>query len=70
MTTQANLFKKKVDSLINTESVVMFEKSWCLFSKDAKEFLVGQLGVSIHLLSVLCGQAPSRSDTEVHHEED
>lgn len=42
---------EKVDSVIQTHSVVMINRSWCLFSIDAIDFL-GQLGVDVYSLEV------------------
>jgi len=43
---------EKVDNLIQQEKVVMINRSWCLFSIDAMDFLVVQLGVTVHSLEV------------------
>jgi len=51
----AGSLEESIDALITTERVVMFEKTWCLFSRDAKEFLRCQLGVSLTTVPVdLC----------------
>jgi glutaredoxin 3 len=42
----AQSLEESVDMLIRTSKVVVFEKSWCLFSIDSKDFLLNQLGVS------------------------
>jgi len=42
---------EKVDQLIQQEKVVMINRSWCLFSIDAIDFLV-QLGVHVQSLEV------------------
>ena len=43
---------EKVDSLIKAHPVVMFNKTWCLFSVDAQQFLLHQMKVSIHSVEV------------------
>jgi glutaredoxin 3 len=43
---------EKIDSLVQTHPVVMFTRTWCLFSVDALNFLVMQMGVSVHFLEV------------------
>jgi glutaredoxin 3 len=43
---------EKIDSLIQTHPVVMFTRTWCLFSVDALNFLVKQMGVSVHCVEV------------------
>ena len=42
---------EKVDSLIKSHGVVMINRSWCLFSIDAIDFLL-QLGVDVYSLEV------------------
>lgn len=42
---------EKVDSMIKTHGVVMINRSWCLFSIDAIDFL-GQLGVDVYSLEL------------------
>ena len=42
----AETLEESIDLLIRTNKVVVFEKSWCLFSIDSKEFLHSQLQVS------------------------
>jgi glutaredoxin 3 len=42
----AETLEQSIDLMIHTSKVVIFEKSWCLFSMDAKDFLLQQLGVS------------------------
>jgi glutaredoxin len=44
--------EEKVDSFINSHAVIMFHKTWCLFSLDAQSFLAGQLKVSLHAIEV------------------
>ena len=39
--------EQAVDSLIDTSAVIMFGKTWCLFSRDARDFLLHQIGVSM-----------------------
>jgi glutaredoxin len=43
---------EKIDSLVQTYPVVMITRSWCLFSVDALNFLVKQMGVSVHCVDV------------------
>jgi glutaredoxin-related protein len=43
---------EKIESLINEHPVVMFNRSWCLFSVDAMNFLVEQHNVSVHSLEI------------------
>jgi len=38
---------EKVDDFIKKNEVVMINRSWCLFSIDAQDFLV-QMGVNVH----------------------
>ena len=42
---------EKVDSMIKRHGVVMINRSWCLFSIDAIDFLL-QLGVDVYSLEV------------------
>lgn len=44
--------EEKVDSFIADHPVVMFNKTWCLFSVDAQQFLIEQMKVSIHCIEV------------------
>jgi glutaredoxin len=44
-------YAEKVDSFVQKHPVVMVNRSWCLFSTDALEFLV-QLGVTVYSLEV------------------
>jgi glutaredoxin len=46
------VLEDKVDSLIDAYPVVMFNRTWCLFSVDAQDFLVRQVGVSVHSVEV------------------
>ena len=39
--------EESIDVMITNSSVLMFEKTWCLFCHDARDFLLHQLGVSI-----------------------
>lgn len=43
---------EKIDSLIKAHPVVIFSRTWCLFSVDAQNFLVLQMGVSVHTVEV------------------
>jgi glutaredoxin 3 len=43
---------EKIDSLVQTHPVVMITRSWCLFSVDALNFLVMEMGVSVHCVEV------------------
>lgn len=45
------ILEDKIDTLIDTYPVVMFNRTWCLFSVDAINFLLG-LGVSVHSVEV------------------
>lgn len=49
---QGSTLEEKIDSLIASHSVVMFNRTWCLFSVDAINFMVHQLNVSVHSLEV------------------
>lgn len=49
---KGNTLGEKVDSLIQAHPVVMFNKTWCLFSLDAQQFLLHQMKVSIHSIEV------------------
>jgi glutaredoxin 3 len=49
---QGETLGEKIDSLIQTHPVVMFNRTWCLFSVDALNFLVMQMGVSVHSVEV------------------
>eukprot|EP00529_Nitzschia_sp_RCC80_P020827 CAMPEP_0113472688 /NCGR_PEP_ID=MMETSP0014_2-20120614/17646_1 /TAXON_ID=2857 /ORGANISM="Nitzschia sp." /LENGTH=410 /DNA_ID=CAMNT_0000365409 /DNA_START=60 /DNA_END=1292 /DNA_ORIENTATION=- /assembly_acc=CAM_ASM_000159 len=40
--------EEQIENFIHGENVVMFNKSWCLFSIDAMSFLTDQLGVQVH----------------------
>lgn len=42
----------KIDTLIDSYPVVMFNRTWCVFSLDAQNFLVGQMGVPVHSMEV------------------
>ena len=42
----------QVDSFIAAHPVVMFNKSWCLFSIDAQNFLLHDMKVSLHVIEV------------------
>lgn len=42
----------KVDSFIASHPVVMFTKTWCLFSLDAQQFLLKEVKVSIHVIEI------------------
>jgi glutaredoxin len=42
----------KVDSCIERNGVVLISKSWCPFSKDAKEFLTEQMHVQVYVIEV------------------
>ena len=42
----------QVDSFISAHPVVMFTKSWCLFSIDAQNFLLHDMKVSLHVIEV------------------
>jgi glutaredoxin len=44
--------EQKVDSFIRAHPVVMFNKTWCLFSVDARQFLIEQMKVSLHAIEV------------------
>lgn len=43
---------EKIDSLIAAHPVVMFNRTWCLFSVDAINFLVLQLNVPVHSIEI------------------
>jgi glutaredoxin len=43
---------EQVESFIHMHPVVMFNRTWCLFSVDAMDFMVKQLQVSVHSLEV------------------
>jgi glutaredoxin-related protein len=43
---------EKVDSFIDAHPVVMFNRTWCLFSIDAVDFLVNEMRVSVHSLEL------------------
>ena len=47
-----NTLEEQIDSLIKKEPVVMFNRTWCLFSVDAQNFLVMQMNVSVHSVEV------------------
>ena len=42
----------QIENFIHSENVVLFNKSWCLFSIDAMSFLTEQLGVQVHSLLI------------------
>jgi glutaredoxin len=44
--------EEKIESLIESHPVVMFNRTWCLFSVDAQNFLVGQLNVPVHSVEI------------------
>jgi glutaredoxin len=46
------VLEEKIDSLIDAYPVVMFNRTWCLFSVDAQDFLVRQVGVPVHSVEV------------------
>ncbi|KAL3944922.1 MAG: hypothetical protein SGBAC_001013 [Bacillariaceae sp.] len=43
---------EKIDTLIASHAVVMINRTWCLFSVDAINFLVLQLNVPVHSIEV------------------
>jgi glutaredoxin len=49
---EGQTLEEKVDSFINSHAVIMFHKTWCLFSLDAQSFLVEQMKVSLHAIEV------------------
>jgi glutaredoxin 3 len=49
---EGTTLEQKVDSLITSHPVVIFTKTWCLFSVDAQTFLTDQIKVSIHSVQV------------------
>jgi len=49
---EGNTLGEKIDSLIASEPVVMINRTWCLFSVDAQNFLVYQMNVSVHSIEV------------------
>ena len=44
--------EEKIDSFIDEHPVAMFNRSWCLFSIDAIDFMVNHLNVTVHSLEV------------------
>ncbi|KAL7580306.1 hypothetical protein ACA910_004342 [Epithemia clementina (nom. ined.)] len=49
---EGSTVEEQVDSMIKTHSVVMISKTWCPFSRDAKDLLSKQIGVTVHALEV------------------
>ncbi len=49
---QGQTLEERIDSFINEHDVVMFQKTWCLFSVDAQQFLIEQMRVSIHAIEL------------------
>mmetsp|Transcript_121002 Transcript_121002/g.349619 ORF Transcript_121002/g.349619 Transcript_121002/m.349619 type:complete len:369 (+) Transcript_121002:715-1821(+) len=49
---EGNTIEEKTDSFIQSHQVVMFNKTWCLFSVDAQEFLTEQMKVPLHSIEV------------------
>lgn len=43
---------EQVNSFITSHPVVMFQKTWCLFSIDAQQFLTEQMRVSVHVIEL------------------
>lgn len=43
--------EEKIDNMITRHDVVMINRSWCLFSIDATDFLV-QMGANVHSFEV------------------
>jgi glutaredoxin-related protein len=43
---------EQIDSFIESHPVVMFNRTWCLFSVDAVAFLVNELHVTVHSVDV------------------
>lgn len=44
--------EEQVDSFIAAHAVVMFQKTWCLFSIDAQLFMTEQMRVSVHAIEL------------------
>lgn len=44
--------EEKIEAMIASHPVVMFNRTWCLFSVDAINFLVKQLNVPVHSVEV------------------
>lgn len=49
---QGDTLEEKIDSFIESHPVVMFNRTWCLFSVDAQNFLVLQMNVTVHSVEV------------------
>lgn len=47
---QGDSIAEQVESFIAAHPVVMFSKTWCLFSLDAQDFLTNIMNVSVHVL--------------------
>ncbi|CAJ1952184.1 unnamed protein product [Cylindrotheca closterium] len=43
---------EKIEAIIASHSVVMFNRTWCLFSVDAIDFMVKQLNVPVHSVEI------------------
>lgn len=44
--------EEQVDAFIAAYPVVMFQKTWCLFSIDAQQFMTEQMQVSVHTIEL------------------
>ena len=52
MNYEGDTLDEKLKELIDTHSIVMFQKTWCLFSMDAQTFLTHQLGCDVWVIEV------------------
>jgi glutaredoxin len=44
--------QEKIDDFIQVHPVAMFNRTWCLFSVDAQDFLIHDMHVSVHSIEV------------------
>ncbi|CAJ1952182.1 unnamed protein product [Cylindrotheca closterium] len=51
-TYKGSTLEEKLDTLIQSHPVVMINRTWCLFSVDAQNFLIQQMNASVHSIEV------------------
>lgn len=49
---EGGTIEEKIGSFVSSHDVAMISKTWCPFSRDAKDFLGSQIGVKVFSLEV------------------